>query len=192
MVELFYDYASPYSFLANEMLYADGAELPASSIRFRPAYLRGFDAFKTGMPFSGPKLSWMIHDLRRCAEDLGLALRVPAVFPVNGLYALRGAVAAERAGVFDAYHRAVFRAIWLDGRDISNRAAMAALATELGFGEIATRLDDPEVKDVLKAHTDEAIRRGAFGVPTFMVGDELFWGHDRMHHVVRAVSSRSA
>ncbi len=188
MIELFYDYASPYSFLANETL---GAKLPGVAIEFRPVYLRAFDAFKSGIPFSGPKLSWMIHDLRRCAEELGVVLRVPPSFPVNGLYALRGAIAAQRAGVFDAYHRAVFRATWQEGRDVSSRAAMASLATELGFAEIAAQLDDPTIKDALKANTDDALARGAFGVPTFMVGSELFWGHDRMHQVARFVSSRS-
>ena len=63
-----------------------------------------------------------------------------------------------------------------------------ALATELGLPEVAAMLDDQSIKDELKANTDEAIRRGAFGVPTFFVGPELFWGHDRMHQIAKLLA----
>ncbi len=180
MVELFYDYASPYSFLANETI---AARLPGVEIAYRPVYLRGFDAFKTGIPFSGPKLSWMIQDLRRCAAELAIDLRVPNNFPVNGLYALRGALAARRTDCFAGYHAAMFRAVWQQGRDVSSRDAVGALASELGYPAIAPLLDDASIKDELKATTEEAIRRGAFGVPTFFAGADMFWGHDRMHQL---------
>jgi 2-hydroxychromene-2-carboxylate isomerase len=183
-VEFLFDYASPYSFLANETL---GAKLPGVEINYRPVYLRGFDGFRTGIPFSGTKLSWIIVDLRRCAADIGVELRVPAVFPVNGLYALRGALAAQRLGKLAAYHTPMFRAAWHHGRDISRKEAVVELATELGLAEVAALLDEPSIKDELKANTEDAIRRNVFGVPTFFVGGELFWGHDRMHQVANAV-----
>jgi len=182
-VEFLFDYASPYSFLANETL---GAKLPGVTIDYRPVYLRGFEAFAKGIPFTAHKLAFLIQDIRRCAAELGLELRVPAAFPVNGLYALRGAMVARREGKFAAYHAAMFRATWQLGRDISRKESVAALATELGFPEVAAALDDPALKDELRANTDAAIARGAFGVPTFFVGPELFWGHDRMHQVARA------
>lgn len=181
-IELMYDYASPYSFLASETL---AAKLPNAELIYRPVYLRAFDAFKSGIPFTAPKLSYLIVDLRRCAADAGIEVRIPTAFPVNGLYALRGAIVAQRAGKFAAYHQAMFRATWQLGRDISRKESVAALATELGFPEIAAQLDDPSIKDELRANTDEAIRRGAFGVPTFFVGPEMFWGHDRMHQVAK-------
>jgi 2-hydroxychromene-2-carboxylate isomerase len=184
-VEYCFDYASPYSFLANESL---AARLPGAEIVYRPVYLRGFDAFKTAIPFSPAKLSWTIQDLRRCANELALELRIPAAFPVNGLYALRGAIAAQRAGTFAAYHGAMFRAVWQGTRDISSKESTAALATELGFPDVAAQLDEPSIKEELKANTDEAIRRGGFGVPLFFVGSEVFWGHDRLHHVARAIA----
>lgn len=185
---MLFDYASPYAFLANESL---ATQLPGITVEHRPVYLRGFDAFKTGIPYSAPKLAWVIQDLRRCAEELAIPFRVPAAFPVNGLYALRGAIAARRANRFDAYHTAMFRAVWQQARDISSKAAVAALASELGIPEIADALDEPSIKDELRANTDAAIQRGVFGVPTFFVAscpNEVFWGHDRMHQVARAAS----
>jgi 2-hydroxychromene-2-carboxylate isomerase len=111
---------------------------------------------------------------------------VPASFPVNGLYALRGAVAARRAGMFDVYHRAMFRAVWADGRETSNREAVAQIMRTLGLGDLVAGLDDASIKDELRTTTEAAARRGVFGVPTFVVGSELYWGHDRMHQVARA------
>jgi 2-hydroxychromene-2-carboxylate isomerase len=181
-VEFLFDYASPYSFLANETL---GAKLPGIEIDYRPVYLRGFESFAKTIPFTAAKLAYMIVDLRRCASDLGIELRVPNSFPVNGLYALRGAIAARRAGRFAAYHQAMFEATWQRGRDIASKDAVATLATELGFPDVAAQLDETGIKDELRANTEAAIKRGAFGLPTFFVGREMFWGHDRMDQVVR-------
>ena len=182
-IEFLFDYASPYSFLANETL---GAKLPGAEIVYRPVYLRGFDAFSKSIPYSAPRLAYMINDLRRCAADAGIEVSFPTTFPINGLYALRGAIAAQRAGTFANYHDAMFRAAWQRSRDISRKESVAALATELGFPDIAAALDDASIKDELRANTDDAIRRGVFGVPAFFVGADLFWGHDRMHQVAKA------
>lgn len=181
-VEFLFDYASPYSFLANETL---GAKLPEIEIVHRPVYLRGFEAFAKTIPFTAAKLAYTILDLRRCAAELGIELRVPNSFPINGLYALRGAIAAQRAGRFAAYHPAMFQATWQRGRDISTKDAVATLATELGFPDVAAQLDDASIKDELRANTESAIKRGAFGLPTFFVGAEMYWGHDRLDQVAR-------
>jgi len=185
-VEFLFDYASPYSFLANETI---GAKLPGVTIDYRPVYLRGFESFAKGIPFTAHKLAYLIVDMRRCAAELNLEMRVPAAFPVNGLYALRGAIAAQRQNKFAAYHEAVFRAAWQHGRDISRKESVAALVNELGLPDVANALDDPTIKEELHANTKAAIERGAFGVPTFFVGAEMFWGHDRMHQVARVAAS---
>jgi 2-hydroxychromene-2-carboxylate isomerase len=106
---------------------------------------------------------------------------MPPVFPINGLYALRGAIAAEREGRFADYHAAMFPATWRDRRDVSNKEVVAALGREVGAPSVADALDDPGVKEELRANTERGVGRGAFGVPSFFVGEELFWGHDRMH-----------
>ena len=188
-IEFLFDYASPYSFLANETL---GAKLPGAEIDYRPVYLRGFDAFAKAIPYTAPRVSYLIVDLRRCAADVNVALSYPTTFPINGLYALRGAIAAQRAGTFARYHDAMFRAVWQRSRDISRKESVVALATELGFPEVTSALDDDSIKAELRANTEDAVRRGAFGVPTFFVGTEMFWGHDRMHQVAQAAGLTSS
>lgn len=185
-VEFLFDYASPYAYLANERAQA---VLPGVRIQHVPVYLRGFEAFSKGVPFTAPRLAYILEDLRRCAAEYGLPFHVPATFPVNGLYALRGAIAARRAGMFDVYHRAMFRAVWAEGRETSNRDAVAQIVRTLGLGDLVAGLDDPSIKAELKATTEAAARRGVFGVPSFIVGSELYWGHDRMHQVARAALS---
>jgi 2-hydroxychromene-2-carboxylate isomerase len=182
-VELLFDYASPYAYLANERL---GSVLPGVRVTHVPVYLRGFEAFSKGVPFTAPRLAYILKDLHRCAQEYGLPFRVPASFPVNGLYSLRGAIAARRAGMFDVYHHAMFRAVWAEGRETSTRDSVAQIMRSLGLGDLVAGLDDASIKHELRTTTEAAARRGVFGVPTFVVGDELFWGHDRMHQVARA------
>lgn len=188
-VEFLFDYASPFAFLASELL---ETRLPNARIEYRPIYIRGLEMFAKGVPHVGAKLAYLLLDLRRCAEDAGIELALPATFPVNGLYALRGALAAQRLGCFDAYHTPMFRAVWQSGRDVSKKEVVAELATELGLPEVAAALDDPSLKEALRVATDSASARGVFGVPTFFVGSEMFWGHDRMHQVKKAVVAASA
>jgi 2-hydroxychromene-2-carboxylate isomerase len=186
-VEFFFDYASPFSYLANELL---DQRLPGVAVEHHPLYLRGLELFSKGVPFTGAKLQYLVTDLRRSAEELQIAVDMPPTFPVNGLYALRGGLAAQRAGCFAAYHTPMFRAAWRDRRDISRKEVVIELATELGLTDVAGAIDDPAIKDQLKADTDAAARRGVFGAPTFFVGREMFWGHDRIHQVAKAVGVR--
>lgn len=183
IVDFAFDYASPWSFLANALA---PRLLAGVSIRPIPVYLRGFEAFAKGMPYSSAKLAYLSRDFQRCAAHEGVSLAPPAGFPINGVHALRGAIGAQRAGVFDAYHQAMFRAAWQESRDISDKQTVIAIGRAAGFSSVADALDDPDVKTALRENTERAAARGAFGVPSFFVGDELFWGHDRMHLVAEA------
>lgn len=181
-VEMFYDYASPWAYLANARL---EAKLRGVSVRLRPIYLRGLESFSQGMPYNAAKLAYIARDLVRCTEHEGVAFTPPPVFPINGLYALRAALLAEREGRLPALHGALFRAAWAEARDVSSKGVVAEVAREVGLPGVAEALDDPWAKSELRSRTEHAAGRGVFGVPTFAVGDELFWGHDRMEYVER-------
>ena len=185
-VEFLFDYASPWAFLANALL---SKRLPGAQIFYVPVYLAGFDSFKKGMPYTPSKLEYLLRDFQRCAAHEGVTPMFPPTFPINGLYALRGAIAAQRLGCFEDYHAVVFDAAWAQGRDISSREAVATLAREVGLGPVAEALDDPSIKEALRDNTSAAAQRGVFGVPSFFVGDELFWGYDRFDFVARALAA---
>jgi 2-hydroxychromene-2-carboxylate isomerase len=189
-IEFCFDYASPWSYLASEIL---DRQLPGVPVTHVPIYLRGFPQFATGIPYDAPRLQYLVADLRRCTEHWGVPLQVPPGFPLNGLYALRGAlwVQAHARERFAAYHQAAFRAAWRDALEVSRKEVVIGVAAGIGLdaAAFAAGIDAPELKDRLRAQTDAARARGAFGVPTFFVGAELFFGHDRMDYVRRAVAA---
>jgi 2-hydroxychromene-2-carboxylate isomerase len=190
-VELFFDYASPWAYLANEIV---PRKLPGVAITLRPVYLRGFASFAQGVPYAPEKMAYIMRDMHRCASHEEVKIRLPSNFPINGLYALRGALAAEKAEgangrALATYHAAMFHAAWRDDVDMSKKDVVAGIARDLGLAAVAEELDAPWVKAELKARTEGAVARGLFGVPTFVVGDELFWGHDRIDYVARAVAA---
>jgi 2-hydroxychromene-2-carboxylate isomerase len=186
-IEFAFDYASPWSFLANATLARQFGE---ARVEYVPVYLRGFESFSQGVPYSSAKLSYLMRDFVRSAKHAGVAATMPGNFPINGLHALRAALAAQRAGAFPAVHEALFRAAWQQGKDVSDKAVVVAIAREAGFADVAERMDAPEIKNALRANTERMVARGAFGVPTFFVGEEMFWGHDRMHFAAEAAAAR--
>jgi 2-hydroxychromene-2-carboxylate isomerase len=190
-VSFLFDYASPWAYLADELLEQELAGIP---IDFQPVYLRGFESFSKGVPFTPAKLAYIGRDFARCTEHRGVAVCQPSAFPINGLHALRGALAAQQMGQFGEFHRAAFRAAWAEDRNISSAEVVLDLAAELGFdrADFSARVASAEVKGELRRLTENAIERGAFGVPSFLVGEELFWGHDRMDYVRRAACGEAA
>ncbi len=186
-VDAYFDYASPWSYLAFEIA---PRRMPGVNLRWRPIYLRGLEMFATGVPYVGPKLAYIARDLSRCCEHEGVPLNPPAAFPVDGLNALRAAIVAEEKGVFARYHELAFRAVWRDQKDIKQKEVVASILAEaLGESANASALIEafsaPNVKERLKADTAAAAERGVFGVPAFFVGEEMFWGHDRLDYVAR-------
>ncbi len=185
-VELYFDYASPFAYLAAKQL---PARLPGVRVEPRPIYLRALESFSKGLPYAPAKLAWIVRDLVRCAEYAGVPLRIPSIFPINGLHAVRGAVHAIESGTFDAYDAAMWKATWADDRDVSQKQVVLDVVEEAGLDRaaFAAALEDPTIKERLKQQTAHAIERGVFGVPAMFVGDELFWGQDRIDHVAHAL-----
>jgi 2-hydroxychromene-2-carboxylate isomerase len=185
-VELFFDVGSPYSYLAATQV----AGLEARSgarVRFRPFLLGAvFKESGNDMPARvASKARWMLGDLARWAERYGVPFRMSSHVPVNTLAAQRALTAAEGLFGDDAMQRlamGLFHAIWAEDRDVStgDELAFVANAAELDARALAAAISEPAVKDALRRTTQEAVERGAFGAPTFFVGDAMFWGNDRL------------
>lgn len=188
-VEAYFDYASPWAYLASEIA---ERKLPGVTVDWRPIYLRGVETFAHGLPYGSAKLAYITRDIVRCAEHEGVTLTAPAKFPIDGLHAVRGGIVAKQRGAFERYHRIMFRAAWAKQRDISDKTVVAALLAEaigMNIADADAALADPALKARLREDTEHAVARGLFGVPSFFVGDEMFWGHDRMEYVLRAARS---
>ena len=174
-IEFVYDIVSPYSYIAaTQMAQFEGK----AEVIWKPVLLGGI--FKaTGN--SGPaftvaaKMPYMFKDLGRLVAHYQLPFAMPANFPTNTVTVQRLLCAAsdnDRAALtlklFDAY--------WGQGKDITN----VELLTELAGAELLAKTQDEAIKNQLKANTEDAVARGAFGAPTFFIGDEMYFGEDRL------------
>ena len=185
-LEFWYEFGSTYSYPA-AMRIEKLAEEAGVEVRWRP-FLLG-PIFQTlgwnDSPFNifAAKGRYMWRDLARVCEAEGLALNLPPVkFPQNGLKAARIALAGESEGWTPAFTRAVFSANYAEQKDISEDATLRAILSGLGVDADAAiaAANTPENKDALRRQTEEAASRGLFGAPSFTIGDELFWGNDRL------------
>ena len=192
-VEFYFDFGSPYSYLAYK-------ELPrlagrrGAQIVWRPILLGGvFKATGNHSPAEIPaKSKWLHEDLRRWASRYGASFRLNPHFPINTLTLMRGAAGLlPHPTDFARYVEAVFRGIWAEARNLGDPAVLAALLDEAGFDPdaFAALVAEPEVKERLRRDTEEAVARGVFGVPTFFVGEQMFWGQDRLDFVDAALAA---
>jgi 2-hydroxychromene-2-carboxylate isomerase len=189
-LEFFYDFVSPYSYLASTRVEAEVARV-GGTVRFRPFLLGGvFNATGNKAPIEvAAKAPYLATDCSRWAKRLGVPFAWPARFPVLTVLPLRAAFAAEKRGKLVPYTHAMYRAYWVEGRDISDAAVVADVATRAALDGAALVAEAPSFKEALKAQTQEAVDRGSFGAPTFLVGQEMFIGNDRLDFAIEALAA---
>ncbi len=189
-LEFYYDYGSPYSYLADTQVETIAKRTGATLVR-KPMLLGGiFKATGNASPMTVPlKSKWSASDMPMWARHYGVPFRPNPYFPVNTLTLMRGAAAAQLDGFFERYHPAIYRAMWVDGRNLNDMTEVAKVLTEAGLdaARVGQRVQDQDVKDRLKATTDEAVARGVFGAPTCFVDDTMFFGNDRLPFVELAL-----
>jgi 2-hydroxychromene-2-carboxylate isomerase len=186
-LELFFDLSSPYSYLAATQVEALAARTKAE-LAWRPMVLHAVHkATGNDMPARvAAKALWMWRDLNRWAEQYGVPFKMSSHFPANTVNAMRLVLVADEQGKAGTVALACFRAMWVDDRSLADEEVLRQIAAPYGIDLAA--IARQEIKDRLRANTDEAIARGAFGAPVLFVGDELFWGNDRLHHVEKALT----
>ncbi|MGN6579481.1 MAG: 2-hydroxychromene-2-carboxylate isomerase [Bordetella sp.] len=172
--EWFFDFVSPFAYLQLEQF---GALPPALDVTPRPVVLGALLAHagqKGPAEIAAKRVFTYRHVLFR-AQTLGIALRMPPAHPFNPIRPLRLAIAL--GGSLDVVRR-IFRHIWRDGNDVASPEGFAALCDAMGYADGPKGVEAQSVKDALRRHTEHAIELGVFGVPTFNLGGELFWGED--------------
>jgi 2-hydroxychromene-2-carboxylate isomerase len=182
-VEFFFDYGSPFSYLADTQL-TSLAQRTGATIVYRPMLL-GAVLKETGnaSPMTVPaKGRYMGVELQRWAKHYRVPFAANRFFPINTMKLMRGAVAAQQVGCFAEYHRVIYPAFWVEGANLGDQDVIRSVLTKGGLNAalLLARIEEPGVKEQLRLNTDEAVRRGVFGAPTFFVGEEMFWGNDRL------------
>ena len=195
-IDFIFDFASPNGYLSWKVM-PDIVARTGAQVNIIPCLLGGL--FKiTGnqapmTAFGGVKgkLAYEGLETRRFIAKHGLsAFKMNPNFPVNTLLIMRGFIAAGRMGVGPAYMEVVLKAMWEDGQKMDDPAVVAQVLAAAGLDAkaILEATQDPEVKAELGANTEAASERGAFGIPTFFVGDEMFFGKDRLGQVEAEVA----
>jgi 2-hydroxychromene-2-carboxylate isomerase len=190
-LEFFFDFGSPASYLAYKRMPALAARTGAE-VAYTPMLLGGvFKATGNASPASVPaKGRWMNSDLRRWAQRHGTAFNRNPFFPINTLHLMRGATGLIDDPRFMAYCDAVFDAMWRDPKNLGEPSELAPVLERAGVGvdEFRALVEREDVKDRLKTTTERAVERGVFGAPSFFVGEEMFFGQDRMDFVEEALA----
>lgn len=193
-IEAFFDCSCVWVYLAMAHLgrFADEAQVP---VRWRPVVMH--EVFATvnpaaTAPLNPAKQAYYRRDLAEWAAWLELPLAPAPRPPADSTELMRACVAAERLGRLEPFARAVLAAIWGEGRDLADRSGLAPVWEAVGLpgALFAPSIDWPDTAAHLTANTRELMARGGFGVPSFLVGEELYFGNDAIPLVERAVRLR--
>ena len=195
-VEFYYDLVSPYSYLAYGRLYEICSETDAEVV-LRPMLLGAVhNTVGIQAPVQIPaKGRYSGKDVYRWAAYYGLPMKFPKPFPFRSLKTMRAAMFLEKRGALEPFTREAFTFYWQENgapdgpREADEDGPISEVARRIGADpdEVLEGARTGETKDALKAATEAAVERGVFGAPTFFVGDEMFWGNDRLHFVEAAL-----
>ncbi len=179
-IDWYYDYISPFAYLASETLgrLPDGVELNLRPVLFG-AILQHWQTL--GPAEIAPMRRFTFRYVAWLAARRGIALVPPPQHPFNPLRLLRLDIAL---GSELATTQRLFRFVWADGQSADNAGHWRALLDELGIDDAESLIGAPRVKDQLRRNTEQAIERGLFGVPSFVVDGEIFWGFDGMEFLL--------
>ena len=191
-IDFIFDFGSPNAYFSHQVLPKLAAEKGAS-LNYIPCLLGGiFKLTNNQAPMVAfanvkGKVAYDMLEIKRFIEKHGLTkFQMNPHFPVNTLLLVRGAIAADKDGRLGDYIEVGLKAMWEDGLNMSDPEVFAKVFTDGGFdgAKLLAATQDKAIKDQLMANTAEAVERGAFGIPTFYVGDEMFFGKDRIDQVI--------
>ena len=193
-VEFYFDVGSPAAYLAWTQMPRIAADTGAT-IDYKPMLLGGvFQAAGNKSPMEVPaKARYMIGDLQRFAERYQVPFSHNPFFPINTLSLMRMATGVQMRDParLVTFVDPVYRAIWVEARNMNDPATVAAVLEAAGFNAPAMEAlaAEPLVKERLKAVTQDAVARGVFGAPTFFVQGRMYWGQDRLDFVQQAIGA---
>lgn len=193
--EFLFDFGGPNSYLAHKKL-PEICALTGAEVTYVPILLGGLFKLTNNLaPLmryadTPAKRNYEMLEFDRFVKAHQLPFKMNPHFPINSLQLMRGAVAAQHLGCFMPYVEAIMTAMWEDGANTGDPDVVKDVLCQAGLDSAAllAKAKDPAVKAELMVNTEQAAERGAFGVPTFFVGGEMFWGKERLAQVAEALA----
>ena len=187
-VEFYYDFSSPYTYIASQRI-EKICEMGGASLIWKPFLLGGVFNEIGSIPAAqiDNKIKYLRQDTVSCAKYYGVPFNYPEIFPLNSVRSMRGAFAASEQDKLVEYNHLMFKLYWTEGKDLSSPEVLAKSvgAVDIDPEWFIQRIGEQDIKDMLRDETNTAIERGVFGAPTMFVDDKMFWGNDRLDFLDR-------
>ena len=190
-LEFYFDFISPYSFLAHKQI-RKIENKEGAKIIYKPVLLGGLHNLHgiKAPAFIPAKAKHMVRDCKLIAEKNNIRFKFNSYFPIRSLNLMRGVLVAEEDNVKKYYIDNIFNTIWQDGLNMNDAIVIQKILQNLNINPktFSLRTTSSLIKDLLRKKTNEAYEKGVFGAPTFVVNNKIFWGQDRIEFALREAS----
>ena len=190
-LEFYFDFISPYSFLAHkQMRKIENNE--GIKVIYKPVLLGGLHNLHgiKAPAFIPAKAKHMVRDCKLIAEKNNIKFKFNSYFPIRSLNLMRGVLVAEEDNIKKYYIDNIFNTIWQDGLNMNDAIVIQKILQNLNINPktFSLRTTSSLIKDLLRKKTNDAYEKGIFGAPTFVVNNKIFWGQDRIEFALREAS----
>ena len=189
-IEFYFDFVSPYSYIAHKQI-QKVEKKNTFKIKYMPICLGGLhnSAGVTPAAFISVKAKYMIKDTKLVSEKKNIKFKFNYYFPIKTVNFMRGVIIAEEDNCEKVYIEKIFNAIWKDGLNMNDQNIIEKVIKNMDINPktFLLRATDTKIKDKLKKLTDDALGKGIFGAPTFLINKKIFWGQDRLSYAVNEV-----
>ena len=187
-LEFYFDFISPYSFLAHKQI-RKIENKEGAKIIYKPVLLGGLHNLHgiKAPAFIPAKAKHMVRDCKLIAEKNNIRFKFNSYFPIRSLNLMRGVLVAEEDNIKKYYIDNIFNTIWQDGLNMNDTIVIQKILQNLNINPktFSLRTTSSLIKDLLKKKTSDAYEKGVFGAPTFLVNNKIFWGQDRIEFALR-------
>ena len=187
-LEFYFDFISPYSFLAHKQI-RKIENNEGVKVIYKPVLLGGLHNLHgiKAPAFIPAKAKHMVRDCKLIAEKNNIRFKFNSYFPIRSLNLMRGVLVAEEDNVKKYYIDNIFNTIWQDGLNMNDAIVIQKILQNLNINPktFSLRTTSSLIKDLLRKKTNDAYEKGVFGAPTFVVNNKIFWGQDRIEFALK-------
>ncbi len=186
-IEFYFDFSSPYAYIGYKGI--NQLEKKGSfKIKYMPIFLGGLhnSAGITPAAFISIKSKYMLKDTKLVSEKKNIKFNFNSYFPIKTINLMRGFLVAEEDNFEKIYTEKIFNAIWKDGLNMNDPIVINKVLKNIDLNPetFLNKAADEKIKNKLRKLTDDALKKGVFGAPTFLVNKKIFWGQDRLSYAI--------